>query len=77
MFKTERMDAILDILREKKHVTVNYLAEHVYASNVTIRRELKKMEELGLVIRSYGGVTLRESENRFVPLVFGSITAAP
>lgn len=69
MFKTERMDAILDILREKKHVTVNYLAEHVYASNVTIRRELKKMEELGLVIRSYGGVTLRESENRFVPLV--------
>lgn len=69
MFKTDRMDAILDILQEKKHVTVNYLAEHVYASNVTIRRELKKMEELGLVIRSYGGVSLRESENRFVPLV--------
>lgn len=69
MFKTERMDAILDILQEKKHATVNYLAEHVYASNVTIRRELKKMEELGLVIRSYGGVSLRESENRFVPLV--------
>ena len=29
MFKTERMDAILQILQEKKHVTVHYLAEHV------------------------------------------------
>lgn len=68
LFKTERMDSIMDILKEKKHVTVNYLAEHVYASKVTIRRDLKVMEDLGLVTRSYGGVTLRESENQFVPL---------
>ena len=69
MFKTERMDAILGILREKKHVTVHYLAERIYASEVTIRRDLHKMEELGLIIRSYGGVTLRVSENVSVPLV--------
>ena len=69
MFKTERMDAILYILQEKKHVTVHYLSEHVYASEVTIRRDLHKMEELGLIVRSYGGVTLRVSENVSVPLV--------
>ena len=69
MFKTERMDAILHILQEKKHVTVHYLSEHVYASEVTIRRDLHKMEELGLIVRSYGGVTLRVSENVSVPLV--------
>ena len=69
MFKTERMDAILHILQEKKHVTVHYLAEHVYASEVTIRRDLHKMEELGLIVRSYGGVTLRVTENVSVPLV--------
>ena len=69
MFKTERMDAILHILQEQKHVTVHYLSEHVYASEVTIRRDLHKMEELGLIVRSYGGVTLRVSENVSVPLV--------
>ena len=69
MFKTERMDAILRILQEKKHVTVHYLAEHVYASEVTLRRDLRKMEELGLIVRSYGGVTLRVTENVSVPLV--------
>lgn len=69
MFKTERMDSILEILREKRHATVDYLAQHVYASKVTIRRDLKKMEDLGLVIRSYGGVTLMDTENKYVPLV--------
>ena len=69
MFKSERMDAILHILQEKKHVTVHYLAEHVYASEVTLRRDLRKMEELGLIVRSYGGVSLRVTENMSVPLV--------
>lgn len=68
MFKSERMDSIMNILNEKKHVTVDYLAEHVFASKVTVRRDLKVLEDLGLVSRSYGGVTLRSSENRFVPL---------
>ncbi len=68
MFKSERMDSILSILNEKKHVTVDYLAEHVFASKVTVRRDLRVLEDLGLVSRSYGGVTLRSSENRFVPL---------
>ena len=64
MFKTERMDLILEILHEKKHATIDYLSKHVFASNVTIRRDLKKMEDLGLVIRSYGGVTLMDTENK-------------
>ena len=69
MFKTERMDLILEILHEKKHATIDYLSKHVFASNVTIRRDLKKMEDLGLVIRSYGGVTLMDTENKYVPLI--------
>ena len=69
MFKTERMDLILEILHKKKHATIDYLAKHVFASNVTIRRDLKKMEDLGLVIRSYGGVTLMDTENKYVPLI--------
>lgn len=69
MLKSERMDSIMEILHNKKHATVDYLAKHVYASKVTIRRDLKKMEDLGLVIRSYGGVTLIDTDNKSVPLV--------
>lgn len=69
MFKSERIDSIMEILRERKHATVDYLAEHVYASKVTVRRDLTKMEDLGLVVRSYGGVTLLDIDNKTVPLV--------
>ena len=31
MFKSERIDSILEILRERRHATVDYLAAHVYA----------------------------------------------
>lgn len=68
MIKAERMEEILKILRLKKHATVDYLSQHVYVSTVTIRRDLKEMEGLGLVRRSYGGVSLLEHENKIVPL---------
>lgn len=69
MPNSERTDEILSILHEKKHVSIDYLASRMYVSKVTIRRDLKAMEELGLVTRSYGHVTLRDGENRFVPLI--------
>lgn len=68
MMKAERMDEILRILRERKHATVDYLSKQIYVSSVTIRRDLRDMEELGLLRRSYGGVTLLEHENKTVPL---------
>lgn len=68
MIKTERMDEILKILRQKKHATVNFLSRHVFVSDVTIRRDLQEMEALGLVKKCYGGVSLLEHENKTVPL---------
>ena len=49
MFKSERLDATVDFLRQEKHAMVEYLAMHVYASEVIVRRSLKKLEGLGLV----------------------------
>ena len=76
MFSTERSNAILNVLKQKKHVSVSFLASHVYASEVTIRRDLKRLEDLGLVHRTWGGVTLCESENRFVPLSIREISSS-
>ena len=66
---SERTNQILAILRKKNRVSIDYLTSCLYVSKITVRRELKKMEELGLVTRSYGYVTLRDSENKLVPLV--------
>lgn len=68
VIKSERMDQILEILKEKKHASVDYLTRQVFASAVTIRRDLQHMEQLGLVKRSYGGVSLIDYENKVVPL---------
>lgn len=68
MMKTERQEEILKILRDKKHLTVQYIAKQIFASIVTVRRDLKYLEEQGLVKRCYGGVSLLEYENKVVPL---------
>lgn len=68
MIRMERMDKIMEILKEKKHVTVDYLSKSIFASAVTIRRDLKTMETMGLIVKSYGGVSLLEYENKTVPL---------
>ena len=41
MFKTERMDLILEILHEKKHATIDYLSKHVFATKDKIRRDVR------------------------------------
>lgn len=51
-----RQDQILDILEKRGYVTVRYLVDALHYSSATINRDLNKMEALGLVKRSYGGV---------------------
>lgn len=58
MYDIERQNKILEILREKKSVSVNKLAEMLFASGATIRRDLSKMEQKGLVIRTFGAVMI-------------------
>lgn len=58
-----RLDQILDYLKSHNLVTVEKLVEVTTASPATIRRDLIKLDEMGLISRSHGGVTL----NRFIP----------
>lgn len=58
-----RKDEILEILRRYHYVTVNFLAEALFVSPSSIRRDLAVMEAQGLVKRSHGGVSEAESNS--------------
>ncbi len=68
MFKSQRLEEIMTILRREQHVTVRALAHELYASEATIRRDILLLEQSGMINRSYGGISLAESKNRFVGL---------
>ncbi|WP_192457970.1 DeoR/GlpR family DNA-binding transcription regulator [Musicola keenii] len=58
-----RLDQIMDYLKGHNLVTVDELVAVIDASPATIRRDLIKLDEQGVISRSHGGVTL----NRFIP----------
>lgn len=60
MFISERRQEIMRILNEKKRVTVKELSKHFNVSEATLRTDLNKMEEDGLLARTHGGAILKE-----------------
>ncbi len=58
MHDNEREKTIMDVLDKKGTIGVNRLAELVFCSGSTIRRDLRRMEEKGLVKRAFGSVSL-------------------
>lgn len=67
MHNREREREILNILKETNgFVSTKQLCEALFASESSIRRDLKSLEERGLVKRSYGGALF---ENHFSNIV--------
>ncbi|MBO0459441.1 DeoR/GlpR transcriptional regulator [Enterococcus hulanensis] len=60
MKAAERRLEIFEILKKQKYVDVAVLAEAFDVSTMTIRRDLSKFEEQGVVTTTYGGATLNE-----------------
>lgn len=58
MLKSERHEAILEILRNNKHIAPRDIAKKTFSSYSSIRRDLEELESAGLVIRSYGRVEI-------------------
>ena len=69
MFNIERQNEILAILEKKKSISVNKLSSLLYVSAPTIRRDLANLEQQGKVLRTHGGVILRHSAEREIPLM--------
>ena len=67
MYKCEREDEIIAILSETEYATVEYLAKKMNISPSSIRRDLKNLEERGLVNRSYGGVKIANASGKHIP----------
>jgi DeoR/GlpR family transcriptional regulator of sugar metabolism len=73
MLTLERQNAIMNIINKDKVVNINKLSDHFSVSSASIRRDLEKMEQQGLVKRTYGGAVLVEGINAEIPLVVREI----
>ncbi len=60
MFAIERQNRIKEILYKEKRVDVFELSELFSVTEVTIRRDLDKLEQEGFLIKTYGGAVLNE-----------------
>ena len=67
MLKEERYDRILEILEEETYTDAHTLAERLYVSMPTIRRDLKALAEQGKIIRTHGGAFLSSFPGESVP----------
>lgn len=68
MFPIERQQHILNILKEKKSVTVSELSRTLFIGEATIRRDLDKLQKKNLIKRTYGGAVLLEGLDTEIPL---------
>ncbi|GFZ30627.1 putative HTH-type transcriptional regulator YdjF [Clostridium zeae] len=71
MFAAERLRIIKSILLDKKHINVTSLSSMLNVTEVTIRRDLEKLESEGFLSRTHGGAILNETaseENIDIPL---------
>jgi DeoR family fructose operon transcriptional repressor len=60
MFAVERIKKIREMLLRDKHLDVSELGEMFNVSEVTIRRDFDKLEQEGILIKTYGGAILKE-----------------
>lgn len=67
MLEYSRLSEILNVLSEKKSTTVRELAEQLYVSDATVRRDLNILEKQGHVQRVFGGVILLENDQKELP----------
>jgi DeoR/GlpR family transcriptional regulator of sugar metabolism len=63
LMANQRRDKILDLLREDGSAKVTNLAKLFKVTEVTIRQDLEKLENDGLIVREHGGAFLKNVED--------------
>lgn len=61
MFATQRTEKILEILYKDEKVQVNDLVKLFNVSDVTIRKDLKKLDSAGVLTKTHGGAVLKKN----------------
>lgn len=64
LMANQRRDKILDLLREDGSAKVTNLAKLFKVTEVTIRQDLEKLENDGLIVREHGGAFLKNVEDQ-------------
>lgn len=67
--KPERQEQILDIIRNQSRMTLAEISENFGVSEITIRRDVKMLEDLGTVRRTHGGVVYYIEQDADAPVV--------
>jgi DeoR/GlpR family transcriptional regulator of sugar metabolism len=74
MLAAERHRKIIERLEEKAAVRVSELSEQFMVTEKTVREDLEKLEEKGLLKRTHGGAVLaQDGENSLLPLQYPNI----
>lgn len=68
MILFERQNEILKYLEERQYSSAKELAGLVYSSESSVRRDIKALEQKGLVTQIYGGVVLSKYKNSVIPV---------
>lgn len=58
MLDETRKEMVIELIKERGEVTVKDLSKYLGVTSVTIRKDLKELEKLGLIIRTHGGAVL-------------------
>ncbi|MFD1774774.1 DeoR/GlpR family DNA-binding transcription regulator [Paenibacillus rhizophilus] len=66
MFQEERINAITDYLNQHQRIDIKEICQQFDVSRDTARRDLLKMEELGLILRTHGGAVLPPKKHKEV-----------
>lgn len=74
MLAIVRRQKIVDIIQEKKKVLVQELATSFSVTEETIRRDLEKLEDQGILKRTYGGAIINQGTNMDMPLSMREIS---
>ena len=60
MFAAERLKIIEQYLKSSGHLEVTTISAMLGVSEVTIRRDLERLEREGILIRTHGGAVMRK-----------------
>ena len=70
MYGIERQEKILSLLSENVSISVAKLSKLLYVSQPTVRRDLNELERQKKVIRTHGGVVIRNAPDNEIPLLW-------
>lgn len=71
---TVRHQVILDILDESGRASIGHLRDRLGVSSVTVREDLKYLEDMGRLVRTRGGAFAMPGQRREMPLELTSQT---